>query len=370
MPRCWPSLFRACLAVALALPVLTAAQGATRRLTTIEALRQFPGFYHLQNVLLRGEFADDGQRLLLRADEQQLRVMLADGVSSATGPVEVRGQMIDIGKLDPGDPRAGGFIEDREAERWPRPGEELVVRVTDVRSADSTGTASIRSVSLEPWRYQGQKVTLLGNFRGRNLFGDLPGAPGKSRYDFVIRGSEGAIWVTGQRPRGKGFDLDVDRRFDSDRWLEVTGTIVHERGLVLLEAAQLAAATAPAAEPPPEPDVPASPPPPIEVVFSSPTPDEIDVTPASPVRIQFSRGLDPKSVAGAFRVAYVGVPASAATPVPPFETTYDAANRAITLRFKEPLERFRTVRIDVLDTLKAFDGAPTKPWTLTFSVGG
>ena len=369
MPRPWIPACRAILAAGLALPILVAAQGATRRLTTIEALRQFPGFYHLQSVLLRGEFADDGQRLLLRADEQQIRVMLAEGVGSATGPVEVRGQMIDIGKLDPGDPRAGGFTEERDAERWPRPGEELVVRVTDVRGADSTASPSVRSVSLEPWRYQGQRVTVVGNFRGRNLFGDLPGAPAKSRYDFVIRGSEGAIWVTGQRPRGKGFDLDVDRRFDTDRWLEVTGTIVQEGGLVLLEAAQLAAATAPAAEAP-EPDVPAPPPPPIEVVFSSPTADEIEVKPTSVVRIQFSRGLDPASVAGAFRVAYVGVPADGATSVPPFDTAYEAANRAVTLRFKEPLERFRTVRIEVLDTLKAFDGAPTKPWTLTFSVGG
>jgi hypothetical protein len=231
---------------------------------------------------------------------------------------------------------------------------------------------TVRALALEPWRYEGQKVTVLGNFRGRNLFGDLPGAPGTSRYDFVVRGAEGAIWVTGLRPRGRGFDLDVDRRVDSDRWLEMTGTIAHERGLVRLEAAQLVAAKPPAvAEPLAEVEVPVPPPPPIEVVFSSPTPDEVDVAPTSAVRIQFSRGLDPKSVEGAFRVAYVGTPGPGAAPsVPPFQTTYDAANRAITLRFKEALQPFRTVRVEVGDTLKAFDGAPTKPWTLVFSIGG
>ena len=36
-------------------------QGPGRRFTTIDALRQFPGFYHLQNVLIRGEFAEDGK---------------------------------------------------------------------------------------------------------------------------------------------------------------------------------------------------------------------------------------------------------------------------------------------------------------------
>jgi hypothetical protein len=359
------TLLTAVLATAFA-----GAQGASRRLTTVEALRQFPAFFHLQNVLLRGELADDGQHLVLRADQQQIRVTLDAGVSSVTGPAEVRGQMIDIGKLDPGDPRAGSVAEGRDAERWPRPGEELVVRASELRSADSPAALTVRALALEPWRYEGQKVTVVGNFRGRNLFGDLPGAPGKSRYDFVVRGAEGAIWVTGLRPRGRGFDLDVDRRLDSDRWLEVTGTIIHERGLVRLEAVELAAAKPPtAAEPTAEVEVPVPPLPPIEVVFSSPTPDEIDVAPTSAVRIQFSRGLDPKSVEGAFRVSYVG--AAASTPaVPPFLTSYDAANRAVTLRFKEPLERFRTVRVDVHPTLKAFDGASAKPWTLVFSVSG
>lgn len=353
-------------------------QTAARRLATVEALRQFPAFYHLQNVLLRGELTDDGQRLVLRADDQQIGVTLEEGVASVTGAVEVRGQMIDVGKLEPGDPRAGdrerrqgvpadSVAEGREADRWPRPGEELVLRVTDLRAADAASPQSIRSLALEPWRYEGQKVTVVGNFRGRNLFGDLPGSPGSGKYDFVIRGAEGAVWVTGLRPRGRGFDLDVNRRVDADRWLEVSGTVVHERGLVRIEAAQLAAAKAPAETAPPAEVAPAAPPPPpIEVVFSSPTPDEIEVSPAAAVRIQFSRGLDPKSVQGAFRVSYVGTSVA----VPAFDTSYDAASRAITLRFKEPLERFRTVRVDVVETLRAFDGAPAKPWSLVFSVGG
>ena len=344
-----------------------AGQSAARRLTTVEGLRQFPAFYHLQNVLVRGELSDDGQQIVLRAGEQQIRVTLEPGVSSVNGLVEVRAQLIDVGKLEPGDPRAGGFADRREENRWPRPGEELVLRATDVRGADPPASVTVRALALEPWRYEGQKVTVVGNFRGRNLFGDLPGAPGKSRYDFVIRGAEGAIWVTGMRPRGRGFDLDVDRRVDADRWLEVSGTVVHDRGLVRIEAAQMAAAEPPTlSEPPVEVAVPAPAPPPLEVVFSSPTPDDIDVPPTSPVRIQFSRGLDPKSLPGAIRVMYVGGGGS----VPPFDTSYDGANRAVTLRFKEPLERFRTVRVEVADTLRAFDGGGGPAWTLTFSVGG
>jgi hypothetical protein len=40
------------------------------------------------------------------------------------------------------------------------------------------------------------------------------------------------------------------------------------------------------------------------------------------------------------------------------------------LTFPKPLEAFRTVKVELLDGIKGFDGAPIKPWTVTFSVGG
>ena len=191
-------------------------------------------------------------------------------------------------------------------------------------------------------------------------------APGSGKYDFVLRGAEAAVWVTGQRPRGKGFDLDVDRRLDTDKWLEVTGIVRRNRGLVSIEATKLALAQAPQVrtvdeEPPPLP------PPPLEVVFSAPTDGETDVSPTAPVRIQFSRGLKEPTMAGHIRVSYVG-----ATPdAPPlmFKTTYDGATRSISLQFAAPLEPLRTVKVELLDGLLAFDGGPLAPWSLTFSVG-
>jgi hypothetical protein len=351
-------------ALVLVAPTLSAAQPPPRRLATIAALRQFPGFFHLQNVLLRGGFKEEGGRFSLEADDGNIRVILDSGVRTPSGAVEVRGQLVDIGRLEPGDPRVPE-AEQRDATRWPRPGEELVLRVTAVNDAAPSASTTIRALALEPWRYEGQKVTVTGNFRGRNLFGDLPGAPGKSRYDFVIRGAEGAMWVSGLQPRGRGFDLDIDRRFDTDQWLEVTGVVAYERGLVRLDATQLTAAKAPQVIR--EADEPAAPPPVLpvlEVVFSSPTPDEENVAATSVVRIQFSRGLDPKTFAGAVRVSY---PGSDATP-PMFQTTYEAATRALTLRFSAPLQAGR-VQVEVLEALKAFDGGAARPWTLTFSVG-
>ena len=57
----------------------TVADGQTvAALTTIDALRQYPGFYHLQNVVVRGEFAIEGTRMFLRADEREF-VQLDEG---------------------------------------------------------------------------------------------------------------------------------------------------------------------------------------------------------------------------------------------------------------------------------------------------
>lgn len=347
------------------------AQGTQRRLTTVDALRQFPGFFHLQNVLLHGEFAESERRIALRAADTEIRVQLSSNVTTASGPVEVRGQLIDVGRLESGDPRAGSFNEGREGAAWPRPGEELLLQVTAVAQSQPMVTPTVRALALEPWKFAGQTVTVTGNFRGRNLFGDLPDAPGKGRYDFIVRGGEGAIWVTGIRPRGSGFDFDVDRRIDSNRWLEVTGPLLHDRGLVRIQATRVALAKAPAASEPDRDDgapVSAAPPPPAEVVFNSPTEGETDVSPSTSIRVQFSKGLLEASLAGRVRASYVGGPAGAEGPS--LKTTYDAANRAIEIKFDKPLEAFRTVKIEILDGVTAFDSGTFAPWTLTFTVGG
>jgi hypothetical protein len=346
------------------------AQGTTRRLTTVDALRQFPGYFHLQNVLVHGEFAEADRRIALRANDTEIRVQLGASVSTTSGPVEVRGQLIDVGRLEAGDPRAGNFAEGRESGSWPRPGEELLLQVTGVAASQPMVTPTLRALALEPWKFAGQTVTVTGNFRGRNLFGDLPDAPGKGRYDFIVRGGEGSVWVTGMRPRGSGFDFDVDRRIDSNRWLQITGPLLHDRGLVRIEATRIQLAKAPEQQEAEREESAAPPVPlqPAEIVFNSPTEGETDIGPAAPVRVQFSKGLNEASLVGRVRASYVGAPAGAEGPA--LKTTYDGANRAIEIRFAQPLEALRTVKIEILDGVTAFDGAPLAPWSLTFTVGG
>jgi hypothetical protein len=104
---------------------------------------------------------------------------------------------------------------------------------------------------------------------------------------------------------------------------------------------------------------------PAEVVFSAPTPEETDVPVSTTVRIQFSRGIQVPTLADRLRVSYVGVSGRA----PQFKTDYDPATRALQVAFAAPLEPYRTVTVELLDGALAFDGAPVKPWTVTFTTG-
>lgn len=366
----------ACRALTAAVLLLVAAvdtapQGPVRRLATVTALREYPSYFHLQNVLLHGEFVESGTQIVLRGGERDVPVILKD-TTTPSGLVEVRGQLVDVGRLEPGDARVAAYTQARNFDPWPRPGEELVLTVTNVIAAQAAASPSVRALALQPWRFEGQKVTVVGQFRGRNLFGDLPSAPGKSRNDFVLRSADAAVWVTDLQPRGRGFVLSVDARVDTGRWLQVSGTVALTRGLTTIVGTTIAEAEAPEASPPAEEEAPPPPPPaePGEVVFSSPTDGETDVPASGRVRLQFSRGLDPASLTDRIRVAYVGAPAAGGVAPLPFTSAYDGATRAVEIRFAAPLEAFRTVRIELLDGIRTFDGAPVRPWTLTFSVGG
>ncbi len=349
----------------LLLVAVATAQTPARRPTTIDALRQFPRYFHLQNVLVHGEFVENGGAVMLRGGERDIRVRLGDN-KTMTGMVEVRGTMIDVGRLEAGDPRLANDDGARDPERWPQPGEDLLLSVTGVAGAQLATSATVRGLALQPWRFDGQKVTVVGEFRGRNLFADLPNAPGVSRYDFVIRSVDTAVWVTGLRPRGQRFDLNVDARVDTGRWLQVSGTVSIDKGLVSIAATTIATATQPKAEAPADEEaMPAVPLQPGTVIFSTPTAEETGVPGTTTVRVQFSRGLAPASLAGNIRASYAG-----RTEPIELQQTYDAGNNSIQIRFAQPLERFGTVKVELLEGITMFDGAPLTPWALTFSVGG
>ncbi len=355
------------------------AQTMTRRVATVPALRNHPGFYHGQAVFVRGELTDADTRPALVSGDSSILILTRESVPSA-GSYDVRGEVLDIGRLNQDDPRLSGvdlrpFGVDA-AERWPRQGDVVLLRVTRFDKAEPLRAPSVRALALDPWRYEEQRVTVRGQFRGRNLYGDVPQAPAaaaESKGEFVLRSADAAIWVLGKRPRGHGFALDPESRIDTRRWLEVSGVVHQGRGLVWVAADDISEVPAEKEEVVAE----AAPPPtliPPEVRFSVPVDGETDVPLSTHVRIQFSRDIDPGSFKGHVRISYLGgESAERGEPQPPpidAQPHYDPGSRVLDITFTTPLQRFRTMKVELLEGIVGTDGAPLQPWTLTFSLGG
>ena len=152
----------------------------------------------------------------------------------------------------------------------------------------------LRALAMEPARFDGQKVTITGQFRGRNLFGDLPEAPAQNRFQFVLRSGDAAVWVMGLQSKGKTFNFDPEqahrhrplgqgaghrrtaRRDYVARWHE------HRTGAAPEETTEVAI------------DLP--PPPPVEILFTAPAEGEADVRSTERIRMQLSRDLDPETL--------------------------------------------------------------------------
>ena len=372
----------ACLT--LSLGAFADAQLATRRATNLAALVAYPGFYHGRPIVIVGNVAlDPSGQLKVSDDDGSIHVVFKG--NAPDGLDEVRGEFWDIGRMKADDIRLTAydlratFKVDPEAP-WPRPGEVTAIIATAITPATVPPAPTIRAIVLNPARYLDQKVAITGQYSGRNLLGDLPDAPAKSRYDFVLRSADAALWVANMRPKtkdanGKEIELGLDARIDTSRWLTVRGTVRQARGLLVLDAdaGSLTLARPPTETPDEQPIVVPAGPPPV-VIFSAPTQDETDVSMGTTVRIQLSRDIDPATLRGKIRVRYLEAQSvergEPVTPVAEFTSQYNGANRVVELRFAKPLERFRTIKIDLLEGILGTDAQPLKPWTLTFSLGG
>ncbi len=358
---------------------LASAQTLTRRATTLAAILNYPAFYNGQPVLVRAELTEEPERKTLVDGDDRIPALVDSGVSGS-GVQEIRGVVWDLGRMDPNDVRLSGhdlrpFIGSDPSAPWPKPGEVVLVNVTDAVQAGTLAAPSVRNLALAPARYVEQHVTVDGQFRGRNLYGDLPQAPSgvDARREFVIRSADAAIWVTGKQPKGRGFNFDIMSKLDTQRWISVSGTVKWEKGLVLILADDLSEASPQAEATPEQVQVaPAVVPP--EVLFSVPTAGETDVSLDTKVRIQFSRDLDVSSIKGHVDVGYSAQQSKErGEPEPPKVTArvgYNPGARVLEISFDPPLDRFRVVEVKLTEGIKGTDGAPLAPWTLSFTTGG
>jgi hypothetical protein len=337
-------------------------------------------FFHGKQIAIRAAFVqiDTLTRLSLSGVNQNQQrsqtvfVYWKDRPARSDG--EIRGEFWDLGRLNEDDPRFSGYdlrpaLDAANAGRWPGRDQVFVVVGATLVDAPIPASPTVRAIALAPDRFADRTATVVGRFRGRNLYGDLPAPLNRSRWDFVLQSADAAIWVSGMRPRGRDFELDAGAKADTGRWLEVTGMVKTEGTRVWIEAESLEL-TAAAAEVPVEIVVPQIKEPPPQVVFSSPIPDETDVERTSTVRLQFSRDMDGRTFNGRVRVSYAA-PAGAnpAPEAPIFSATYREANRALEIRFAKPLERFQAVKVELLEGITATDGQPLPHWTLAFTTG-
>lgn len=364
------------LAAMLGAVNLLDAQPAIRRATNLAALQNYPAFYQLRPILIVGtlKLAENG-RLRVADDSGSLPVAFKG--AAPDGLSEIRGELWDLGRMNADDPRLatmdvrGIFGIDPDGP-WPKAGQAMAIVASAISPATPANLPTVRNMVLFPERYKEQKVTVTGQFAGRNLLGDLPDAPARSRWDFVLRTADAAIWVAGVRPKGKDFELALDARIDTGRWLEVTGTLQQGRGLQWLDAEEgsIKLTKAPleqTAAAPVQVPVPAVPPP--EVVFSAPTNGETDVASTTTIRIQFSRDIRPATLKNRVHIAYAGTGGGPATPITDFSTEFRAAPRVLEIRFGSPLEPRRRVTVSFGEGVVGVDDQPLAPWTLSFDVG-
>src|SRR5204863_5982163 len=134
----------------------------------------------------------------LRIGDEAGSMRLVVKGSAPAGLDEIRGEFWDVGRMKADEPRLSNidvratFHIDPDGP-WPKSGEVTAIVATAVSAASTPPAPSIRAIVLNPSRYLDQKVTVVGQYEGRNLLGDLPDSPAKSRYDFVLRSADAAI---------------------------------------------------------------------------------------------------------------------------------------------------------------------------------
>jgi len=360
-------LFGALLLVAV--PV--AAQPLDRIATTADALVANPLFYNGKRVVLRHAVKENGRLTELDGTAKPVYIFWRDKGAGSDG--EIRADFYDLGRIVENDQRFSSYdfapvLEAASHGHWPGRDQVFVLLGASFIDTPAPTTATIRSISLVPEQFDSKEVTLIGRFRGRNLFGDLPQGVGKSKWDFVIQSADAAIWITGLRPKGKDFELDPSEHVDTNRWLEVKGTVQRDGTAVWVAGESIQLTTAPK-DGPVEVAVPRPPTePPPSVIFSAPLGDDTDFPTAGHIKIQFSRDMKPESFRSHVRIHYGGATPPPTAP-PTFTLTYNDGNRSIDIKFKDPLASFQVVVVELTEGIVAIDNQPMQPWTLKFTTG-
>ena len=221
---------------------------------------------------------------------------------------------------------------------------------------------TLEDLVTKPERHDGKKVTVTGQFRGHNLYGDLPSASRMRSSDWVIKDDLFAAWVTGKKPKGSGWSLDAGLKRDTGKWLQVTGRVRVRNRVVTIEASDLVLAKPPeprvASAAKPEPTPPPPPRRPLTLVFSLPLDGEREVAPDTVFQVQFSRDMDETSLKGRVQLRYAGRPQPGDNALDAVRYSYDRGLRTLRVDPDDLLRRGRIVELLLLPGIVDIDGNP------------
>ena len=119
-----------------------------------------------------------------------------------------------------------------------------------------------------------------------------PSRTQRTSADWVIKDDLYAVWVTGKKPKGQGWELDAGLKRDTGKWIEVIGKPETIRGVTYIKAVRILLTTPPSATadvkpPPPPPEKPKKPP---VVVFALPLDGDVGGGAGQPLRRAVQQG--------------------------------------------------------------------------------
>ena len=218
---------------------------------------------------------------------------------------------------------------------------------------------SLESLMSQPGKHDGETVRVTGQFRGRNLYGDLPS---RSERDSRTGSPDDlyAVWISGRKPKGAGWSLDAGLKRDTGKWIEVVGRPTTVGGVTYLHALEITmthppSANAQAAPPPPPPERPKIAP---VVVFALPLDGDSEVARDSRFVVQFSKDMDEATFAGHVVLRYAGPVLPGDRPFDGAKLSYDEGRRALTVDPGDVLRPGRQIELILLPGIIDIDGLP------------
>jgi hypothetical protein len=323
--------------------------------TTIAAVLESPGSYSGKAVRLRGRLEamagdpaayrlSDGDHVLAVVPETELAVFIQPQVAAwKDQEVELVGLFRRSEEVRPGS--AGHLLS-----FW-------ACAADRYSTFDEGKRTTVAALLATPAASLGETVRVVGKFRGRNLFGDLP-RQSKPPGEWVIKDDRYAIWVTGKPQTDTGFTLDPGAPGDTSSWLEVVGKPVVRGGRVTLQAQRVAVVAAPpGARVLPPRQILVGPESSPAVVFALPLEAEL-VPPDVRFVIQFSKTMEEESFRGRVQVRYAGAGGDSEFRV---TARYDEEHRSLVVDPGTPLRVGAHVEIALLPGIIDTDGMPLEP---------